>query len=197
MIGIFGGTFDPPHLAHTVLAAEASDSLGLSEVLWVLTAQPPHKPDKPISAVEHRTAMVQIITADDEKFELSSADLEREPPHYTVGTISWLQERLPEERFAYIMGMDSLRDLPTWHKPQEFVQLCDLICVMRRQGTNADLNELEKQIPGLNEKLTFLDVPALEISGSEIRRRARAGEPYRYFLLPRIYTYVHSHKLYR
>lgn len=197
MIGIFGGTFDPPHLAHAVLAAEAFHELGLKKVLWVLTAQPPHKPDRPISPVADRLAMVEIITSGNEYFELSRADLDRDPPHYAVGTIAWLRDFYPGEAFAYLMGSDSLRDLPTWHTPQEFVDACDLIGVMRRKDAFVDLNGLEGQLTGIGSKLKFFEVPLLQISGHDIRERVRHGRPYRYFLLSGVAHYVESHRLYR
>ena len=197
LIGIFGGTFDPPHLAHAVLADEASYALGLSRVLWVLTAQPPHKPGRPISDVEHRIAMVEFVTRGDAHFELSRADLDREPPHYAVGTLDWIRARYPDERVAYLMGSDSLRDLPTWHTPQAFVEACDLIGVMRRRGAEVELNHLGEEIPDALDKLQFFDIPLLEISGSEIRRRVKAGEPHRYFLTPEIAHYIELHQLYQ
>lgn len=197
MIGVFGGTFDPPHLAHAVLADEARHALELSLVLWVVTAQPPHKPGKPISAVKHRTAMVEIVTKSDSHFELSRADLDREPPHYAVGTVTWLRDRFPGEKLAYIMGSDSLRDLPTWHTPRAFVDLCDLIGVMKRKDAVNDLESLEEAIPGINTKLKFFEVPVLEISGHEIRSRVRSGCAYRYFMFPNVTEYIEAHQLYR
>jgi nicotinate-nucleotide adenylyltransferase len=197
MIGVFGGTFDPPHLAHVVLADEACHTLNLEKVLWVLTAQPPHKPNKPISPVDHRLSMVEIVTRDDENFELSRADLDREPPYYAIGTLSWLRKRYPGEEFAYLMGSDSLRDLPNWHKPKAFVDACDCIGVMKRPGAQVDLQKLESALPDLRGKLDIFNVPILEISGREIRKRVSAGEPYRYFLLPEVYNYIQVNKLYQ
>jgi nicotinate-nucleotide adenylyltransferase len=197
MIGVFGGTFDPPHLAHAVLAEEAFQELGLEKVLWVLTPQPPHKPKRPISAVEHRIAMVELVTTNDQKFELSRADLDREPPHYAVGTIDWLRARYPGEKLAYIMGSDSLRDLPGWHDPITFVNSCDLIGVMKRKDAHADLQSLEQELPGLRDKVDYFEVPLLEISGHEIRKRVSEEKPYRYFLLPSVARYIESEHLYR
>jgi nicotinate-nucleotide adenylyltransferase len=141
--------------------------------------------------------MVEIITAGDAHFELSRADLDREPPHYAVGTLDWLRERYPGEHLAYLMGSDSLRDLPTWHTPQAFVEACDLIGVMRRKGAEGELNHLSKVIPGVLDKLQFLEVPLIEISGSEIRRRVKAREPHRYFLIPQVANYIELHQLYQ
>jgi nicotinate-nucleotide adenylyltransferase len=197
MIGVFGGTFDPPHLAHAVLAEEAFYALGLNKVLWVLTGQPPHKPERPVSTVDQRLAMVAMITANDQKFEISRADLDREPPHYAVGTLNWLRARYPGEKFAYIMGSDSLRDLPDWHDPMNFVQSCDLIGVMKRKNAPADPETLEQVLPGLRDKLSFFEVPSLEISGGEIRKRVRDSRPYRYFLVPSVARYIESERLYR
>lgn len=197
MIGVFGGTFDPPHLAHAVLADEARHALDLKTVLWVLTAQPPHKTEQPHSAVEHRLAMVASVMQADQHFELSRADLDREPPHYAVGTMAWLRERYPGERFTYLMGADSLRDLPTWHTPGAFVEACDRLAVMDRKGAVIDLDNLEAQIPGLKAKLTFVEAPVLEISGRDIRRRVRAGDAHRYFLLPEVAEYIQVNNLYR
>jgi nicotinate-nucleotide adenylyltransferase len=196
VIGILGGTFDPPHIAHAVLAEEAFYSLDLTSVLWVLTAQPPHKPESPISSVEHRIEMVKLVTQMEPHFELSRADLDREAPHYAVGTLSWLRERYPGERFAYIMGSDSLRDLPTWHTPRAFVDACDLIAVMKRKDADFEMEDLEEQIPGIQAKLTFFQVPQLEIAGHEIRRRVKESEAWRFFVLPDVADYIEANTLY-
>ena len=197
VIGIMGGTFDPPHLAHAVLADEALHTLELDRILWVPTAHPPHKPDRPISAVEHRIAMVELLTGSDENFELSRADLDRKPPHYAVGTMEWLRARHPETQLAYIMGSDSLRDLPSWHEPRTFVELCDCIGVMGRKDAVVDLDELERSLPGVSDKLIFFEVPLLQISGFEIRNRIQQQGAYRYFLHPDVVEYIRLHELYR
>jgi len=197
LIGVFGGTFDPPHLAHLILAEEARLGLGLSKVLWVVTSVPPHKPDQPISPLAQRLAMVEIATADNPGFSVSRADIDREPPYYAHGTLRWLQERNPSQRFAYIMGGDSLADLPAWDHPGQLLELCEKLVVMRRPGTMLDVDQLFVRFPALESKLVLLDVPLFEISGRVIRERARAGGAYRYFLLPAIHTYLKKHDLYR
>ena len=114
-VGIFGGTFDPPHVGHLILAEECRTQLRLDRLLWVVTNQPPHKLDQTLSPVEKRVEMVQLSIAGNSHFELSRVDIDRPGPHYAVDTVRLLQEQLPEAELFYLMGGDSLHDLPTWH----------------------------------------------------------------------------------
>ena len=114
-IGIFGGTFDPPHMGHLILAEEACWQLQLDHVLWVLTPFPPHKKDRIISPVQDRLSMVQFAITENDRFKLSRVDIDRQPPHYAVDTVSILQQSSVNDEFYYLMGADSLIDLPTWH----------------------------------------------------------------------------------
>jgi nicotinate-nucleotide adenylyltransferase len=189
-LGIFGGTFDPPHLAHLILASEAAFQLKLDRVLWVLTPDPPHKNDLVVSPKEQRLALVQAAIQDDPAFMLSRVDLDRPPPHFAFETLRLLHEEYPGAAMIYLMGGDSLHDLPTWKLPQEFVVESDAIAVMRRPGDMVNLDILERQLPGLTEKVIFTDAPLVAISASEIRRRAPKGEPICYFLPPAVFQLI-------
>jgi nicotinate-nucleotide adenylyltransferase len=197
MTGVFGGTFDPPHLAHLILADCARTTLGLDRVLWVLTPTPPHKPGAPITPVELREQMLALTLEADPGFVLSRADLDRDPPHYAAGTMATLRSQHPDRRWAYLMGADSLADLPTWHRPVQFVERCDLIGVMPRPGVLTELDALSAQIPGLAEKVRFLDAPLVGISARVIRKRVRSGQAYRYLVHPEVAAFILSHKVYQ
>lgn len=197
MIGVFGGTFDPPHLGHLILAAEGAAELGLERVLWVVTGDPPHKPDRAISPAEVRVEMVERAIRGDGQFALSRADLDRPQPHYTVGTLRWLREYGVDGPLAYLMGSDSLVDLPQWQRPAEFVAACDRIGVLRRPGSQVDWDPLQAALPGLRDKVHFFDAPNVGISGQDIRARVAAGRPYRYFVLPRVAEVIEQRELYR
>ena len=196
-IGIFGGTFDPPHLGHLILASEARAQLKLNRLLWVLTPIPPHKLNRPISSLEDRLAMVKLALKDEPAFEFSRIEIKRPGPHYTLDTLRIVSEQYPRADVILLLGGDSLRDLPTWHKPMEVVAACHQIGVMRRPGDSIDMAKLEKKIPGLNRKVKFVEAPLLEIASSEIRRRAARGLPFRYYLLPAINQYIQKHHLYQ
>ena len=197
LIGVFGGTFDPPHIGHLILADIGKWVLNLEKVLWVVTAQPPHKPDAPISPIEDRIAMVEMAIMDNPGFELSRADIERPGPHYALDTLRWLAERYVGVRFAYLMGADSLIDLPTWHDPMVFLDACGVLGVMRRPDVVVDMQALESVLPGLTGKVTFFDVPMIGCSGRDIRRRVRNREPFRYLLPPGIADFIEEKGLYR
>ena len=196
LIGVLGGTFDPPHLAHLILADEARYVLGLKRILWVVTAQPPHKQNQSISSVDHRVAMVKLVTDADPSFEFSTADLDRPPPHYAYGTMEWLRMRHPDAKFAYLMGEDSLRDLPDWNLPQRFIDACDLIGVMNRLAGEYEVAQLEEDFPGLGDKLVILGISPIMISGREIRSRIHDGQPYRYLIPTAVSEYILEHGLY-
>ncbi len=194
--GIFGGTFDPPHLGHLILAAEAHFQLALDELLWVLTPAPPHKRDQTITPAPLRLQMVQAAIGSDPAFRLSRVDLERPPPHYAIDTVRLIKERTTQGEVIYVMGGDSLRDLPTWHRPREFLEACDGLGVMRRPGAAIDLSDLEEEFPGLGSKVRFVDAPLLEISSSQIRRRIAEGRPYRYYLPSQVFQIIQRARLY-
>jgi nicotinate-nucleotide adenylyltransferase len=197
LVGVLGGTFDPPHLGHLVLADIGRWALDLEKVFWVVTAQPPHKPDVPISSIDDRISMVEIVISDNPAFELSYADIDRSGPHYAIDTLRWLTDRLPGVDFAYLMGADSLIDLPTWHDPMGFLETCGVLGVMRRPGVEVDMLELESELPGVTGKVTFFDAPLIGVSGKDIRRRVRNHEPFRYLLPQGIVEYIAEKGLYR
>jgi len=196
LTGVFGGTFDPPHLGHLILADEARMSLGLERVLWVVTGDPPHKSDRMISPAALRWEMVQAAIGDTPAFERSSVDLDRPGPHYAVDTLEALR-RQGHERLAYIMGSDSLHDLPSWHQPKAFVAACDVIGVMRRPGVDLNLDALETQLPGVKNKIQLFDSPFIGISGHDIRQRVHDGRAFWYLVLPRVGAVIEANGLYR
>jgi nicotinate-nucleotide adenylyltransferase len=195
-IGIFGGTFDPPHVGHLILAAEAHHQLGLDRLLWLLTPDPPHKQGHPITAIEHRLAMLKLAISDDSQFDLSTVDLDRPGPHYALDTIRILAGQYPQADLVYIMGGDSLHDLPTWHRPADLVAALASIGVMRRPGDSIDLAALEKAIPGLTARVRFVEAPLLDIAGHEIRARVSDGRPFRYYVTAPVFDYIQEHSLY-
>ncbi|MGD0876524.1 MAG: nicotinate-nucleotide adenylyltransferase [Anaerolineales bacterium] len=196
IIGIFGGTFDPPHIGHLILAAEARAQLGLQRLLWVLTPDPPHKQGQSIAPLGQRLEMVKLAIADDPQFELSTVELSRPGPHYALDTVQILAGQNPGAELVYLMGGDSLRDLPAWHRPAEFVTACYQIGVMRRPGDTLDLEALEKNLPGLAAKIRFVEAPLLDIAAREIRVCIAEGRPFRNFLPTKVYDYIVGHNLY-
>jgi nicotinate-nucleotide adenylyltransferase len=195
-IGLFGGTFDPPHLGHLILASEAQFQLELTRLLWTLTPEPPHKQDQTITSIEHRLAMVNLAIADNPCFELSRAELDRPGPHYTLDTIKLVAEQNPDAEIVPVIGGDSLHDLPTWHRPKELLYACHWVGVMRRPGETANLQELERKLPGISSKVHYVDAPLLEIASREIRSRIADGRPFRYYLPEPVYHYINQHHLY-
>ncbi len=195
-LGIFGGTFDPPHIAHLIMVAEAQSQFDLNTVLWVLTPDPPHKPDRQITPLEHRQEMVLRAIEGNLGFEFSFVDIHRPPPHYAADTMALLQERYAQDELCYMMGADSLVELHTWHDPMRFVSLCHWILVLPRQGVTVDLPRIEEKIPGVSPKVRFVQSPTIGISSSQIRQRIKMGLPFRYFLPEKVYDYIVTHQLY-
>lgn len=195
-LGVLGGTFDPPHYGHLALAETARVQLGLAQVLFVPAGEPPHKPEQPITPAHHRAAMVEAAIADNPAFALSRVDLERPGPHYTVEMLARLGERYSGAELVFLMGGDSLAQFLTWRDPAGIVRQARL-AVMGRPGWEPDLAELERAVPGIRERLVWLDLPYLGISGTDLRRRAREGLPLRYLVPPEVEAYIHRHRLYR
>jgi nicotinate-nucleotide adenylyltransferase len=196
-LGVFGGTFDPPHLGHLILAAEAQAQLGLRKILFVLTADPPHKRGRQLTQLDIRLEMLQAAIKGQSIFEVSRVEIDRPGPHFSADTMHLLREEHKGEKLVYLIGGDSLRDLPNWERSQEFVGACDALGVMRRPLTRLRLDALEKALPGLGSKLEFVDAPLLEISSSEIRERVREGGHYRFYLPGAVYEIIGKRELYK
>ncbi len=197
-VGIFGGTFDPPHLGHLILAAEARHQLRLDRLLFVLTPDPPHKQDRLVTPMTDRVAMLEAAIADNPAFELSRVEIDRPSPHYAVDTVRLLRKEYPDDSLIYLMGGDSLRDFPIdWYKPEELLDACDALGVMRRPHDEIDIDSLETELPGISAKVEFMNAPLLEISSRQIRRRVAEGRPYRYYLPLTVYNIIQKRKLYQ
>jgi len=194
-IGVLGGTFDPIHIGHLIIAEEARVRLGLSKVLFVPAGQPWLKQDRDVTAAVHRVEMVGRAIADNPYFELSTLEVERPGPSYTVDTLTMLHKQLGgRTNLFFILGRDTLAELPLWKEPEKVVQLCRLV-VPPRLGSR-DLKHLEKAIPGLLDKVIQLDMPVIGISSSEIRQRIAQGLPIRYFVSPKVEKYIAEQRIY-
>lgn len=199
-VGIFGGTFDPPHIGHLVLAEIARHDLELDQVLWVLTEHPPHKKNETITSLRHRLAMLQAAIHDNPNFEISRVDIDRPGPHYAVDTVDIIGKDNPEAIIVYLMGSDSLLDLPYWYCPERLIELIDELGVMVRPGSETmrlePLFEKTEVLGGLVGKIRYLAAPRLDIASSYIRRLIVERGPYRYYLPEKVYQFIQEHKLY-
>jgi nicotinate-nucleotide adenylyltransferase len=195
-IGILGGTFDPPHLGHLILAETACDMLSLSVVLFVPVGEPPHKPDAVITDVQHRVAMVNAAIVGNPRFTISDIDITRPAPHYSVDMVRLIGQHHPDSTLYFLIGGDSLKDIPTWHQPQGIYERAQL-AVMSRPGASVDRAALEKQLPGIHERIVFVEAPVIGISATLIRERLRNGHAIRYLVPAAVEQYIMQHKLYQ
>lgn len=202
-LGIFGGTFDPPHNGHLKIAHAAREALGLAQVVFIPARQPPHKlgvgnggSEEPVSPLESRLAMLELALSNHPEYVISLLEVERGGISYTVDTLRELRREAPDADIFFIMGMDSLVNLPTWHQPLEIVKLCRL-AVLRRNGFPLDLEALERQVPGVTSAVVMIPAPEIDISSSEIRARARRGEPIQGLVPELVAEYIEQHQLYK
>jgi nicotinate-nucleotide adenylyltransferase len=195
-IGILGGTFDPIHYGHLVIAEDARVYLHLEKVLIIPAYQPPHKPRGSYSSFEHRVRMVELATTSNRRFALSLIETRLPVPSYTTDTIRALLTELgPDVELYFIMGMDSLANILTWHQPAELLRLCRIV-VAERAGYQVNIAALEDELPGLRERMALIDTPELSISSTDLQRRVQCGLSIRYQVPPVIERYIRKHKLY-
>ncbi len=196
-IGVLGGTFDPIHVGHLIVVEEARARLNLAEVLFVPAGQPWLKANNYISPAEHRVQMVRLAIANAPYFKLSTTEIERAGPTYTVDTIAELQGQLGAgDKLFFILGWDNLAQLPQWHEPSRLVGMCHLIAVPRVGYQAPDLEALEVAIPGLSRSTILLDAPQIEISASDIRKRVVQGLSIHHLVPQPVEIYSKQHKLY-
>ncbi len=195
-IGVLGGTFDPIHFGHLAAAEEARLALDLERVLFVPAGVSPLKRDQARTPALHRLAMTRLAVASNPHFAVSTVDLDREGPSYTVDTLAILQAELgPAAELFFIVGADSLVDLARWHDPARLIQLCHLVAVSR-PPYEYDPAALERALPGVTERVIYLPVPLLDIASSDLRRRVREGRSIRYYVPAAVVDYIQAHNLY-
>ena len=196
-IGVLGGTFDPVHKGHIMVAEEARARLDLAEVLFVPAGQPPLKEDSPILAVEHRVQMVHLAIADYPYFKLSTIEIDRPGSSFTVDTIVELRDKLGDgDELFFIVGWDSLAQLPKWKEPSRLIKICRLVAVPRPGYSLPDLNSLDAVIPGLSRRVILLDRPEIDINATEIRERVAQGLSIHHLVPEPVAEYIRQHKLY-
>jgi nicotinate-nucleotide adenylyltransferase len=197
-LGVLGGTFDPIHYGHLSAAEATRAHLKLDAVLFVPAGMPPHKVGNRINSPQHRLAMVRLAIASNPHFVLSTVDLDRPGPHYTVDMMIILRKEwgVSADDCYFIMGYDSLLDLPTWHKPVRLIHLCRL-AVAQRPGYSMQMEEMEEVLPGIARRVDFVPMPLLDIASHELQERVRAGLPIKYLLPERVERYIYEHGLYR
>ena len=195
--GVFGGTFDPIHLAHLAVAEAARDAFGLRRVLFIPAAQPPHKPGRAISPVEDRLAMVEAAVDGNPAFEVSRLEIERSGPSYTVDTLAALCDAAPGDRLALILSAESYSEFGTWHEPRRILDLAALIVAPRVGYADADPDLITRQFPDSRATVAFMDGPRIRLSASEIRQRAAEGRSVRYLVPDAVAAYIGDHDLYQ
>lgn len=190
-IGLFGGSFNPPHIAHLIIAEVVRDQFALDEVWWIPNATPPHKPEDELVGVQHRLTMTRRAVESNPFFHLCEVEVQREGTSYTVETLQVLQERYPDTDFGLIIGSDSLDHFDEWHRPDEIAERVPLI-VYKRPGGIESVAE-----PCFANRVRYAAAPVMEVSGTEVRARRRAGRSIRYLVPDPVRTYIETHGLYR
>lgn len=193
-LGIIGGTFDPIHIGHLVMASYAIDALKLDTV-WFMPAQtPPHKHHE-ITALEHRAEMCRLAVNLDSRFTFSDLDMRGDHPSYTSELLAGISKSMPEIELVFLVGADSLTNFATWHEPEVILQHASL-GVAERPGSTID-NRIRNSVPGLSARIHEFDSPLIELSSTEIRKRREMGKSITYLVPEVVEDYIIEHGLYR
>ena len=196
-LGILGGTFDPIHIGHLIIAEEARVSLKLDQVLFAPTGQPWMKADRSISSAYHRLNMVGVATESNPFFKVSDIEIKRPGETYTVDTLRHLRKEMEDQDELFlILGMDSLSKFGNWKQSGEILDMCTLVAAPRPGSSEVDLRLLDRIKSGAADNIAFLKAPLVDISGEEIRRRVGEGLPVRYQVVEQVEQYIYDNGLY-
>ncbi len=196
--GILGGTFDPVHTGHMVVADAVKDELGLTEVVFVPAGKPWLKDGASVLSAEHRLNMVRLAIAGKSCFKASTMEIERKGPTYSVDTMAEMRREIDDEdELLFIIGWDNLMELPRWHQPERLISLCRLVAVPRVGFPVPNLASVEATIPGISQRVIMLDKPRVDISASVIRERVRQGLSISRLVPEAVEKYIKENGLYR
>ena len=199
--GIFGGTFDPPHTGHLIVAQDAAAALGLDRVLFIPAAQPPHKRGLVATPAPVRARMTELAIQDDPRFSLETTELERDGPSYSVDTLRDLTRRFPDAEWTLLMGADQYAEFPGWREPESIRRLARL-AVLTRAGTDgagldgAGAAAWRPRAEPLDDGALAVAVTRIDVSSTAIRARVAAGLPVRYLVPPAVEAFIIEHRLY-
>jgi len=199
-VGVFGGTFDPIHSGHLILAEQGREQGRLDEVWFVPAPHPPQKDVNALTRFEQRVEMLALALAGNPAFRIDELEKERSGPSYTVDTLAALRRRHPDHELFLLVGSDTLNDLPHWYEPNRVLELAGLL-VMTRPGNPAlTVEQLRTKLhlpANVPIRLEVIETPQIDISSRDLRRRAAAGRSLRYFLPRAVECYIHDKRLYR
>ncbi len=194
-LGLFGGTFDPIHVGHLILAEQCREACGLDQVWFVVAGEPPHKRGDR-TAVVHRLEMARIAVAGHSAFAVSELETTRPGPHYSVETLESVRREQPNDDLFFLIGADSLSDLPNWRDPTRIAQLATIVVVNRPGIEEIDPTKLPSFGPG-SRGILPVTIPAIGIASTDLRRRVRESRSIR-FMVPRgVQAYIEAQGLYR
>lgn len=200
-IGLYGGSFNPIHCGHLIVARSIRERLDLGRVIFLPSRRPPHKADEGLAAVEHRSEMVRRAITSEPGFEFSDYDLTRDGPCYTIDTVAYFRGRIAKGvELFWIIGGDSLAELPTWRRARELVDACRIVTVARPGVGGVDWEALGKLFDDVQVKRLrggVVDTPLIDISSTDIRCRIRDGRSIRYLVPDCVRDYINEHGLYR
>lgn len=200
-IGLMGGTFDPIHYGHLVIAEEVRVALDLAEMLFIPTGQPPHKPGRVITPAEQRLAMLELAIASNPHFTISLIEMDRPGLSYMVDTLRLLRAQMGSDvELSFVIGWDSLEELHTWHDPQGILAQLDTLVAVGRPGymDEGEYNDtqLETRLPGISQRLHVVQAPRFSISSTDLRQRIAQGKPIKYQVPEAVEQYIFTHGLY-
>lgn len=194
-IGILGGTFNPVHLGHLMIAEMASEAFDLNRVIFVPAKEPPHKETDVIDA-KYRLEMVRAAVLDNPNFVVSDVEMKREGKSYTIDTVRYFYNTYgPTTEFFFIAGTDTIQNLPTWKYIEELLDMCEFIGAIR-PGATEDIGESIEWFGQRGSRIHILEVPEIKLSATDLRYRLRQGLSTRYMLPRSVYQYIKRHKIY-
>lgn len=198
-VGVFGGSFDPVHLGHLILAEICREAAGLDRVLFLPAPRPPHKDESDLTPLETRVEMLQLAISGQPAFAVEDMEKDRPGPSFTADTLEELHRRRPEDHLFLLLGSDSLLDLPRWYDPQRILRLATLLVAARPGYPLPDLDALRADL-NLPEheplRLLVAEVPLIDISATALRRRIREGRTIRYQVPRAVEAYLRDKNLY-
>ena len=198
-LGVFGGTFNPVHLGHLILAEQCREQGRLDQVLFIPAARPPHKQDLTLIAYAQRVEMLALAISGQPAFRIDDLEKDRPGPSFTVDTLTQLRERDADAELWLIIGSDTLHDLPQWHQPARILELAGLLIVPRSRWPIPDADEMKKTLALLENfplRYQVCDVPLIDIASRDLRRRIAAGQSVRYLVPRAVEAYLHDKDLY-